>query len=227
MKKTFNNIKLGIIKGWTTPNLPDHIVKLQLHPLIRIFRVISGISILLILTKRINYLSEFFLYFSVFFSILFFFYHCYISFHRIKHIYRLIKNGDLDVKNSPINRIASLASRLISCAKGACETAAPVGVTLGIMAGFDTMLEHKGRSPIFLPFLADVLIPDSPQEKIYKERKRLFSDANKIDREFKFLLEEKETIKTLENSKLFSKEDIEMMNNTWDNEQQKLVDNKE
>jgi len=36
------------------------------------------------------------------------------------------------------------------------------------MAGFDSILEHKGRASLFLPFIEDVLIPDSPQEKIYK-----------------------------------------------------------
>jgi hypothetical protein len=52
----------------------------------------------------------------------------------------LIKNKDLDVRNSPLDRLATLASRLIACAKGACDTAAPIGVSIGLMAGIDTIL---------------------------------------------------------------------------------------
>jgi len=52
-------------KGLFTPTLPNHIIQLNNNPFIRIFRVLGGISILLILTHRLDYLGNGLLYFSV------------------------------------------------------------------------------------------------------------------------------------------------------------------
>jgi hypothetical protein len=49
-----------INKGLFTPSL--HIINLQKNPLIRLFRVLSGIHIILILTKRLNYIENKLLY---------------------------------------------------------------------------------------------------------------------------------------------------------------------
>ena len=49
------------------------------------------------------------------------------------------------------------------------------------------ILEHKGRAPIFLPFIADNIIPDSPEETLYKERK--LKDVTKIDFKYRDMLE--------------------------------------
>jgi len=46
--KIFNRTIIGIKKGWNHPTLPENLLKLQLHPFIRIFRVLGGISILII-----------------------------------------------------------------------------------------------------------------------------------------------------------------------------------
>jgi hypothetical protein len=59
------------------------------------------------------------------------------------------------------------------------------------MAGVDTMLEHKGRTPLFLPFIADVLIPDSAQEKFYKDRRQNFIDLNTLQKRHELHIEEK------------------------------------
>jgi len=227
MKTIFYRLKIGIIKGFETPNLPMHIIKLQLHPLIRIFRVLSGISLLLILTKKIYNFHEVFLYLAVFNSIMFFVYHLYISYYRIKHIKSIIKNKDLEIRNSPLDKLASIAAKLIFCLKGACDQAAPIGISLGIMSGIDTMLEYKGRNAVFLPFIVDALKPDSDAEKIYKERRKLFIETNKLDNNFTYLKEYKETIDNLENSKLFSKEDIEYMKTELRKQETILIENKD
>ena len=62
-----------------------------------------------------------------------------------------------------------LAGKLIFCAKGACDTAAPIGSALGLMAGVDQLLEAKGKEPIFLPALAGLLLP-RPRKKIYTQK---------------------------------------------------------
>jgi len=203
MKLKFNSIKKGLIIGWNKPTLPDNLIRLQLHPLIRIFRVLSGICVLLILTKRINFFNEFVLYFAVFISFLYIFYLIYINYHRVIFMYKSFKNKDLDVKNSPLDKFATLANKLIWCVKGSCDTIAPVGISLGFMAGLDSILEAKGKEAIFLPFLGDILLPNSDADKIYKERRNLFKEVTGIDRKFLELMQDKSTISSLEKKVIF------------------------
>jgi len=228
MKKNFfKRLKIGISKGWNTPTLPQHLLTLQLHPLIRIFRVIGGISILLILTKRVNYFNSFVLYLVVLISIFYTFYILYISYYRLRHIYKIMRSKDLEIRNSPLDKFATLASKLIFCIKGACDTAVPLGVALGVMAGFDTILEHKGKEPIFLPFIAEITLPDSEEQKIYKERKNLLKDIKEIDSKYKQLYEDSSILKSLEDSKLFSDQDITTIREEFKNQENIMFIKKE
>jgi len=228
MKKNFfKRLKIGISKGWNTPTLPQHLLTLQLHPLIRIFRVIGGISILLILTKRVNYFNSFVLYLVVLISIFYTFYILYISYYRLRHIYKIMRSKDLEIRNSPLDKFATLASKLIFCIKGACDTAVPLGVALGVMAGFDTILEHKGKEPIFLPFIAEITLSESEEQKIYKERKNLLKDIKEIDSKYKQLYEDSSILKSLEDSKLFSDQDITTIREEFKNQENIMFIKKE
>ena len=90
-KNIFARFFIGVKKGILTPTLPNHIIQLNNNPIIRIFRVLGGISILLILTHRLDYLGEGLLYFSslvlcTVLAFLFSLYLFFLSYHRIKHI---------------------------------------------------------------------------------------------------------------------------------------------
>ena len=225
--KIFNRTIIGIKKGWNHPTLPENLLKLQLHPFIRIFRVLGGISILIILTKAYEKYNIFVLYISIILSILFFIYNTYLNYYRIKHIYSSIKKGDLDVKNSPLDKYASLYSKLLFCLKGSCEVAAGSGVALGIFTGIDSLFEHKGKDPIFMPFIADLILPDSQMERQFKDQKKLFRDLSKIDNFFNNLNDDKETVALFENSKLFTEDDVKIMKEGLKKQEQFLLDNKE
>jgi len=141
MKKLtlFNRTIIGIKKGLSHPTLPKNLLKLQLHPFIRIFKVLGVISILIFLTKAYEKYNIYVLYISIILSILFFIYNTYLNYYRIKHIYSSIKKGDLDVRKSSLDKYASLYSKLLFCLKGYCKIAAGCGVALGIFTGIDTL----------------------------------------------------------------------------------------
>jgi hypothetical protein len=184
MKNIFQRFFKGAKKGLLTPTLPDHIIALQKNVFIRLLRVIGGISIILILTHRLEYLGSGILYLialciCIFFSQLFSFYLIYVNYYRIKNMYKVFKSDDLDVRNSPFDRFASLSARLLWCVKGFCETAAPVGVAYGAMAGFDELRKLKGHEPIFLSFIAKILIPDTEASQIFQEQRKLASNLVK------------------------------------------------
>lgn len=156
-KTKLQRIWKGIKLGWNTPTLPDNILKLQMHPLIRILRVLGGISTLYLLSNKALHYSVYIFYIAFFFCLLFFIYHIIISYFRIRHICKILKSDKLDIKNSPLDHIARLSARLLLCAKGVCDQAAPVGVAMGILLGIDTSLQMSDQKPIFGPLLGSAL----------------------------------------------------------------------
>jgi hypothetical protein len=200
MKKTiFQRLLIGFKKGYNTPTLPENLITLHNSVLIRYLRITGGLSTILLITGRLEKLVEklglnsyikIFFYLCLILTILFFFYSIYLNFHRIKYMYKVWKSDELDVRNSPLDKLASIGSRLLWCAKGFCDAAAPATFAFGAMGGIDKLREMKGLQPIFLPFLADLLIPDSEHTKAYKVRQKDIQELHANDFKRKSYLEE-------------------------------------
>lgn len=97
---------IGAKKGLITTTFPAHIILFQKNVFIRILRVLGGISIILIITKRLEMLGSYYLpVFIICFiiSIIFSFYLIYITIYRIIHIYKNFNSKDLDIRNSPLD----------------------------------------------------------------------------------------------------------------------------
>jgi len=165
---------LGIKKGWNTPTLPDNILKIQSYPLIRILRFLGGSSFLLILSKNYLNYDYYVLYISMLFATTFTIYHLIISFYRIKHMIKILKSNELDIRNSPLDRLAVLGARALFCLKNACDSAQPIGLTLGLLLGTDEILKGAKREPIFTPFLGSILNTILP-ENLSKDSVRLIN----------------------------------------------------
>jgi len=105
MKKLtlFNITKIGLQKGWNHPTLPNNLLKLQLHPFIRKFKVLGVIRLLILFTKAYDKFNIYVFYISIILNILLFKYNTYLNYYRIKHIYFSIKKGELDVKFCPLD----------------------------------------------------------------------------------------------------------------------------
>jgi len=86
------------------------------------------------------------------FATIFTLYHIIISFYRVKHMLKILRSNELDIKNSPLDKLASMAARALFCLKNACDSAQPVGLTLGLLLGTDEILKGAKRDPIFTPF---------------------------------------------------------------------------
>lgn len=189
-KTILSRLWTGLKLGWSTPTLPQNIIDFQMYPLIRILRVLGGISTLYLLSNKASYYNVFFLYLAIFFTFLFFIYHSYISVHRVRFIYRTLKSNKLDIKNSPLDHLARLSARLILCAKGICDQAQPVGVAMGIMLGVDTALEKANHKAIFGPILGSALKTVLPKDEEVEKRiidliKNPVSDIEKNNKDIK------------------------------------------
>ena len=210
-KKTiWNRIWLGLKVGWNTPNLPENIIRFQMHPLIRILRVLGGISTILILTKKSLLFPTFFLYIFFGFSLSFFIYHTIISYYRLAYMYKTIKSDKLDVKNSPVDKIATLAGKFLWCIKGSCDQLPHLGLGLSLGAVTDQILENSGRDPIFMPFLGNMLnkmIGNETVGNIYSSRKDAYNELLKLDNKEKFLAEDKKSLEELLKSGFLTEND--------------------
>ena len=162
IKSTIKSLLKGFKKAYEIPTLPDNIIKLTMHPTIRIFRVIGGLSFLIMISKtHLNYPNYVF-YLVIIISIFFTLYHFYLSYHRIKYFIKIMKSDKLEVRNSPLDRLAYLSAKALWCLKFGCDQAQPIGLALGLMIAYDEILKGGNNEALFMPLLGEMLNKVSP-----------------------------------------------------------------
>lgn len=187
-KHFFTRLLTGFKKGLFTPTLPENVRTFQSYPLIRILRVLGGLSLLFILSKTYSNFPIYYLYIAINFVFLFTIYHFVISYYRVKHIIKLLKSDDLEVRNSPLDRIATFGARIVLCLKGSCEAAQPLGVALGLALGADEIFKSAGREPVFVPIFGGVLnaiLPDNTDKAIASEINKHLKQIEENNQEMK------------------------------------------
>ena len=87
--------------GWNTPMLPENILNIHNHPFVRIFRVVVGISIVTVLSKKYLLLFLPFKFVVLFLALLHFIYISSISCIKLWYGFKVLRSDKLDIKNSP------------------------------------------------------------------------------------------------------------------------------
>lgn len=128
-------------------------------------------------------------------------------YYRIKHIYKVLKSDALDIKNSPFDKMSTMAARFIMCSKGFCEIVAPFGVIYGGMTFYDEFRMYKGHVPIFKPFLANLLIQDTELGSLAKDRVKYISYLTQNNLEQKCCEEEFKIIEKLLENEVINEDD--------------------
>ena len=220
---------IAFYKGLTIPNLPEDILKFQLNPIIRVLRVLGGLSTLFLITDRVQYYSlPIYCYIiAMIFTFMFIIYHIYISYHRFKHIRKLLKSDKLDIRNSPLSRLATILSKVIMCAKGACDAAAPIGGLLGFMGGVDAIRQSKGYDPIFLPFLGNIILKDTPESIATQQSKEHYKELYKLSQQNSDLEKLEETVNNLYESKFITSDERTELTNDIRNQKSEVLSSKE
>src|ERR1700719_801239 len=129
--KRINNLKIGIIKVYNTPTLPDKVLNFNKNIFVRIFRIIGGICLLLTLSKNLFSLNINIIYLVIFIDFLFLIYQFFLIVYRIKNIYKILNENSLDIKNSPLDKFATIFTKALLCIKGTCEGGIFFGAVLG------------------------------------------------------------------------------------------------
>jgi len=97
-KNIFTRAWAGIKKGYSIPTLPSSILLLQQNPLIRVFRVLGGVSLFSLLGRDFFTFNGIYLYISYFFSSLFILYNFYIAIQRYKHMKKILKSKEVEIR---------------------------------------------------------------------------------------------------------------------------------
>ena len=152
----FSSIKKGIIKAYSIPLLPENVSRVYNHIIIRILRVIGGLSVLLVLSKNYTVLLFPFNWIVLLFAVIQIVQIIIISILKITYgIRKIINNPDeFEIRNSPLNHYASLLAKLGYCWRFGCTA---VGGGVGVIAGgaaIDQVLQEAGKPKIFLPLMA-------------------------------------------------------------------------
>lgn len=152
-KSVLSRIWLGIKIGWKTPLLPPKIMSFHNYPLIRIFRVIGGLSVVTVLFKKhlllfipLQYLILFLAFIQVSYIVI-------ISIIKIFYGISRFWTDELNVKNSPLDNFATLTTKMLYCWKIGCQVgSAGIGLA-GTSVIADTILEAGGQEKVFTPLI--------------------------------------------------------------------------
>jgi len=189
----FNSIKKGFIHSWKTPMMPASVLSFHNKLIVRIFRVLGGLCILMVLSKKyslfyfpLNYIILTLSFFHIFYILI-------IIIIKIIYGIKQFRDGSLDVKNSPLDKLATIVTNILQCWKIGCTVgSAGVGVaTTSIVV--DTLLEAAGEEKIFTPLIGKGV--------------KLIIGGKAADTRY---LEIQESLKKIKNSKLRIKELKEM-----------------
>lgn len=154
-----SSLYIGIKKGLEMELLPLKVSLFLDKPIVRILRVIGGLSVLLclfIINKIILIDLPLFLFYILNIIALIHIIQMVII-NLIKVVYginKLIKHKkDFEVRNSPINKLASISIKAIYCWKVGCTVGS---TTVGILGGsvlIDNVLDSSGYEKIFQPYI--------------------------------------------------------------------------
>ena len=153
-KKTIlQRIWVGLKVGWNTPMLPPKVINFHSHPFMRIFRVIGGISIVTFLSKKYLLFMFPFNYIIMLLALLHFMYIAIISIIKLIYGIKVLRSDKLEVRNSPIDKLAGTAGKLLYCWKYGCQAGSAGLGLVGTSFLIDSMLEAGNQEKIFTPLI--------------------------------------------------------------------------
>jgi hypothetical protein len=154
IKKTiFQRLIIGLKVGWNAPMLPPKVLNIHNHPFIRIFRVIGGLSIIAFLSKKYLLFIYPFNYLVLCFALLHFMYIAIISIIKLFYGIHVLRSGQLEVKNSPMDKFATTAGKLLYCWKYGCQAGSAGLGLVGTSFLIDSMLEAGNQEKVFTPLI--------------------------------------------------------------------------
>lgn len=152
-KTRFQHFVDGLKIGWNKPMLPPKIDALKNYPIVIIFRVVGGLSVLTVLFKKHLLLLLPLQYLILFLAITHITYIVVISLIKIFYGISRFWSDELNVRNSPLNSFATLATKFLYCWKVGCQLGSSGIGLIGASVIADNVLEGGGNEQNFYTFI--------------------------------------------------------------------------
>jgi hypothetical protein len=164
------------------------------------------------ITNKLSYFNNFLKLTIFIVFILNIFFSIYVTVVRAKNIKNLIKEGAYDIRNSPLDRLGSIITRMIACTKGLCESGGTIAGAVAGLYTIDNLMKDLGYDPIFLPFIKRTLTNSSeadvdPTVESDNKNKICIEELQKVHKSHKSAKEEEAIFKQFYEDKFISKED--------------------
>lgn len=158
MKNNLKRFFKGVAMGLKLSVLPAPVQTFHTRPLVRIFRVLGGTCSFIFLGKFVE-IGPYLEIVILTLALIHLSYIFIINIIKVINIIYLWKNKKLEVRNSPLDRFATLGFKLVACAKGVCVFTGG-GAAVGSIAWMsDDVLIDSGRRPIFRPAVREAVEP--------------------------------------------------------------------
>jgi hypothetical protein len=148
---------LCIKKGYNIPIYPEIVNSFYNLLIIRVFRVIGGICLIIIFLEKYTNFPEYFKYLIFFIGLSHLLSVIIIFLIKIFYgIYKLIyHSNEFEVRNSPLNQLATQLGKIFYCVKIGCSITGGGAAVLAAGSSFDSVLEAAGRDKLFIPMLGE------------------------------------------------------------------------
>lgn len=178
----------GIKLGWNTPLLPPKRISFNNYPLVRIFRVIGGLSVVTVLLKNHLLLYLPLQYLILLLAFVQITYIVILSMIKVYYGISRFWTDELNVRNSPLDHLASLTTKMLYCWKIGCQVgSAGIGL-VGTSVITDTILEAGGQEKVFTPLIGKgvkYIIGGKPADNLFvninKDVKNLKDSRDVLD----------------------------------------------
>nr|QTG38700.1 hypothetical protein [Ganoderma sp. TQC-2021a] len=156
-KNLRSKILYNIKAGWEIPVLPEHITRLDNNFYIRIFKVIGGISVFIIISGIGSKLNKVYFYIIFTISMLFIIYKIVLGFYALKQWIHNLRTGKFIVRNSPLDLIGTILRGGVASIKATAKFTVGTGMTYALCHELDEILESDGKEPFFVPHMREIL----------------------------------------------------------------------
>lgn len=144
-QRFINDLKIG----WNTSMLQEKVLNFHNHPFVRIFKVIGGISIITVLSKKHLLLYLPFKFITLTLALLHFIYIAYISIIKLWYDIKVLRSDKL--KNSPLDRFATITGKLLYCWKYGCQAGSAGLGLVGTSFMIDSIIEADDHPKVLTP----------------------------------------------------------------------------
>ena len=151
--RIFYNIKAG----WNIPVLPEHITRLDNNFYTRIFKIIGGISVFIIISGIGSNFNKNYFYIIFAISILFILYRIVLGFYALKQWIHNLRTGKFIVRNSPLDLVGSILRGGVASIRATARFTVGTGMTYALCYELDEILKGDGMEPFFVPHMREII----------------------------------------------------------------------